>query len=109
MAVRLFTQCFSDEWVPIWGGGGDICKMTNCVLDGRWREQDSQEESRVAVSILYCGTISLQIGRMTRKFGLTPDFHPYRKLREWLCPIEDQWGLRTPGAYKSPCSCGLDI
>jgi hypothetical protein len=30
---------------------------------------------------------------------------PHMKLSSLLCPVEDNLGLRTPGAYRIPCKC----
>lgn len=73
-----------------------------CVLDGRLRELVSQDESRIDVSVPYYREIYLQVGRVARKFGLTQIFHPYRKLRDWLCPLKDNGDYILQGFIRSP-------
>lgn len=65
---------------------------------------DLEEEKRCKLLPFY-GAVSMKFGRLAMRSQLRPVYHPLNKLGQWLHPLKDSFGLRTPGIYKIQCSC----
>lgn len=65
------------------------------------------DEERKVVMLPCYGPLPCKIGRLASECELQPVSCPLNKCKHWLCPIIDYLGLRTPGIYKVPCTCGM--
>jgi len=56
--------------------------------------------------IPYTQTTCARLSRMLAKHNIKSVALPRRKIFNYLPPVKDALGLRTPGIYSVPCECG---
>ncbi|PNF19831.1 hypothetical protein B7P43_G12503 [Cryptotermes secundus] len=67
----------------------------------------SQHDRRDTVAFLpSVGTIFHRISRVLSRHNMKSVGLPPKKISNFLRPVKDHLGLRTPGIYRIPCECG---
>src|SRR5215475_9299218 len=66
------------------------------------------EEKPTAITYLpYVHTTFSRLSRMLAKYNVNSIALPPKKIANYLPPVKQDLGLRTPGIYSIPCECGL--
>ena len=53
----------------------------------------------------YCNKYGC-LSRMLARYNISSVALPYKKIANYIPPVKDAAGLKTPGIYKIPCECG---
>lgn len=71
------------------------------------RQPPTLSETRPKLAFIpYMPPVSNKIARLLHKNNIKTIHMPPPKVRQWVRPVKDSLGLRTPGIYEVPCQCG---
>ncbi|XP_054290083.1 uncharacterized protein LOC129005267 [Macrosteles quadrilineatus] len=81
------------------------CRLAQVAATDKQKVSDNSERRHNSYLPYVKGT-SEKIGRILKKYDITPVYRPLRKINSLLPNGKDKLPLSAPGVYKIPCSCG---